>query len=54
VVATSSDLRGLVAEADTIEELHGKLPGTVLDLLDETGAAEVSTIIKIAGLPKTF
>lgn len=53
-VATSGDLRGLVTEAETIEELRGKLPGMVLDLLDETGAAEISTTIKIAGLPKAF
>jgi hypothetical protein len=53
-VATSSDLRGLVAEADTIEALRAKLPGMILDLLDETDTAKVSTIIKIAGLPKAF
>jgi hypothetical protein len=53
-VATSGDLRGLVTEAETIEELRGKLPGMVLDLLDETGAAEISTTIKTAGLPKAL
>lgn len=33
----SSDLPGLNAEADSLEELIDKLPAVVLDLLDEGG-----------------
>lgn len=33
----SSDLPGLNLEADTLEALADKLPGAVLDLLEETG-----------------
>jgi predicted RNase H-like HicB family nuclease len=46
-VATTRDLRGLVAEADTIEELRRKLPGMVLDLLEEAGATDVPATIEI-------
>jgi predicted RNase H-like HicB family nuclease len=34
-VATTNDLRGLVTEAETIETLRKKLPGMILDLLEE-------------------
>ncbi|MBV8744711.1 MAG: DUF1902 domain-containing protein [Xanthobacteraceae bacterium] len=47
LVATTRDLRGLVAEADTIEELRRKLPGMVLDLLEEAGATDVPATIEI-------
>ena len=33
-VATSSDLRGLVTEASSIEALRAKLPGIILDLIE--------------------
>lgn len=33
-VATSEDLRGLVCEAATIEELRGEVEAAVMDLLD--------------------
>jgi predicted RNase H-like HicB family nuclease len=46
-VATTRDLRGLVAEADTIEELRRKLPGMVLDLLEEAGTTDVPATIEI-------
>ena len=34
----SSDLAGLNAEADTLEGLLEKLPGAILDLVEEGGA----------------
>ncbi|HEY6832736.1 MAG TPA: DUF1902 domain-containing protein [Pseudolabrys sp.] len=40
-VATTQDLRGLVTEAESIEALRAKLPGMILDLLEETGTAFV-------------
>jgi predicted RNase H-like HicB family nuclease len=50
-VATSRDLRGLVTEAESVEALRAKLPGMILDLLEEATASE---ILKEAGLPKAF
>ncbi|MDQ2953510.1 MAG: DUF1902 domain-containing protein [Pseudomonadota bacterium] len=50
-VATSRDLRGLVTEAESVEALRTKLPGMILDLLDEAAANE---ILKETGLPKAF
>jgi hypothetical protein len=41
-VATTRDLRGLVVEAESIEALRAKLPGMILDLLEEN---------RIFGLP---
>jgi predicted RNase H-like HicB family nuclease len=46
-VATTRDLRGLVTEAESIEALRAKLPGMVLDMLEETGAADVPVSIEI-------
>lgn len=46
-VATSHDIRGLVTEADTIESLRAKLPGMVLDLLEETGVTDLPASIEI-------
>ena len=46
-VATSRDLRGLVTEAATIEALRAKLPGMVLDLLEETGVSDFPASIEI-------
>ena len=46
-VATTRDLRGLVTEADTIEELRAKLPGMILDLLEEYGISDPPASIEI-------
>lgn len=46
-VATSRDLRGLVTEAETVEALREKLPGMVLDLLEEAGIADPPVSIEI-------
>ena len=46
-VATTGDLRGLVTEADSIEALRAKLPGMVLDLLEEGGVADIPASIEI-------
>jgi predicted RNase H-like HicB family nuclease len=41
-VATTNDLRGLVTEADTIEALRAKLPGMILDLLEENAVSDLA------------
>jgi predicted RNase H-like HicB family nuclease len=46
-VATSQDLRGLVTEAESVEALRAKLPGMILDLLEEYGIAELPPSIEI-------
>jgi len=46
-VATTQDLRGLVAEAASIEALRAKLPGMILDLLEETGVSDLPASIEI-------
>jgi predicted RNase H-like HicB family nuclease len=46
-VATTRDLRGLVTEAETLEELRAKLPGMILDLLEESGEADLPASIEI-------
>jgi hypothetical protein len=46
-VATTNDLRGLVTEADTIEGLRAKLPGMILDLLEENGVSDLPASIEI-------
>lgn len=46
-VATTQDLRGLVTEADTIEALRAKLPGMILDLLEENGVSDLPASIEI-------
>lgn len=46
-VATTQDLRGLVTEANSIEALRAKLPGIVLDLLEENGISDVPASIEI-------
>jgi predicted RNase H-like HicB family nuclease len=46
-VATTDDLRGLVAEADTLEALRAKLPGMILDLLEEYGISDLPASIEI-------
>jgi predicted RNase H-like HicB family nuclease len=46
-VATTRDLRGLVTEAESIEALRAKLPGMVLDLLEEAGISDMPISIEI-------
>lgn len=46
-VATTSDLKGLVTEADTMEALRAKLPGIILDLLEEYGISDIPASIEI-------
>lgn len=46
-VATTNDLRGLVTEANTIEALRAKLPGMMLDLLEEYGVSDLPASIEI-------
>ena len=46
-VATSQDVRGLVTEAETMESLRAKLPGMILDLLEETGVSDLPASIEI-------
>jgi len=46
-VATTHDLRGLVTEAESIEALRAKLPGMILDLLEENGISDLPASIEI-------
>ena len=46
-VATTRDLRGLVTEADTLKALRAKLPGMILDLLEEAGESDLPASIEI-------
>lgn len=46
-VATTQDLRGLVTEAESIEALRVKLPGMILDLLEEAGTTDLPASIEI-------
>ncbi len=46
-VATTQDLRGLVTEAETVEALRAKLPGMILDLLEEYGVSDLPALIEI-------
>lgn len=46
-VATTQDLRGLVTEAASIEALRAKLPGMILDLLEENGISDLPASIEI-------
>jgi predicted RNase H-like HicB family nuclease len=46
-VATTRDLHGLVTEAETIEALRTKLPGMILDLLEEAGITDKPASIEI-------
>lgn len=46
-VATSRDLRGLVTEAESVEALRAKLPGMVLDLLEEAGVSDTPASIEV-------
>lgn len=46
-VATTQDVRGLVTEAKSIEALRAKLPGIVLDLLEENGISDLPASIEI-------
>jgi predicted RNase H-like HicB family nuclease len=46
-LATTQDLRGLVTEAESIEALRAKLPGMILDLLEESGSSDLPASIEI-------
>ena len=46
-VAITQDVRGLVTEADTLEELRAKLPGMIIDLLEEDGITDRPASIEI-------
>jgi hypothetical protein len=46
-VATTNDLKGLVTEAGTMEALRAKLPGMILDLLEEYGVSDLPASIEI-------
>lgn len=46
-VATTTDVPGLVTEADTMEALRAKLPGIILDVLEEQGTADLPASIEI-------
>ena len=46
-VATTTDLKGLVTEAATIEALRAGLPGIILDLLEEYGISDLPPSIEI-------
>ena len=46
-VATTRDLRGLVTEAASVEALRAKLPGMILDLLEEEGISDLPASIEI-------
>jgi hypothetical protein len=46
-VATTQDMRGLVTEAESIEALRAKLPGMILDLLEESGVSDRPASIEI-------
>jgi predicted RNase H-like HicB family nuclease len=46
-VATTQDIRGLVTEADSIEALRAKLPGMILDLLEESAISDRPASIEI-------
>jgi predicted RNase H-like HicB family nuclease len=46
-VATTNDLKGLITEADTMEALRAKLPGIILDLLEEYGVSDLPASIEI-------
>lgn len=46
-VATTPDIRGLVTEAETVEALRAKLPGMILDLLEETDTSDLPASIEI-------
>jgi len=46
-VATTHDLRGLVTEAESIEAFRAKLPGMIIDLLEENGISDLPASIEI-------
>jgi predicted RNase H-like HicB family nuclease len=46
-VATTPDIRGLVTEAASIEALRAKLPGMIIDMLEETGVSDLPASIEI-------
>ena len=46
-VATTRDIRGLVTESDTLEGLRAKVPGMIIDLLEESGVSDRPASIEI-------
>ena len=46
-VATTRDLSGLVTEAASVEALRAKLPGMILDLLEDEGISDLPASIEI-------
>lgn len=46
-VATTQDLQGLVTEAPTVEALRAKLPGMILDLIEEGGGTELPASVEL-------
>lgn len=46
-VATTHDLHGLVTEAETLEALRAKLPGMILDLLEEAEISDLPPSIEL-------
>jgi hypothetical protein len=46
-VATTQDVKGLVTEAESIEALRAKLPGMIIDLLEESGVSDFPPSIEI-------
>jgi hypothetical protein len=46
-VATTNDLKGLLTESDTIEALRTKLPGMIVDLLEEHGISDFPASIEL-------
>ena len=46
-VAIAPNVRGLVTEADTIDALRAKLPGIIIDLLEEAGVTNFPTTIEL-------
>lgn len=49
----SSDLEGVTAEASSLEALLQKLPGSVLDLLEEEGLDDVEVPIEVVARAST-
>lgn len=46
-VAESTDLPGLVTEAESLNALDAKLPGMIRDLLDDDGEGEIEVPIEV-------
>ena len=51
--SSSSDLEGVNAEAPSLEELLQKLPGVILDLLEEEGFDDAEVPIELVAHART-